>query len=128
MPDNDHKTVRENHGFMSPKLVFFALIINHILCSLHKFLFVYEFSDEWSWKETVERYNKRMRFAMQIVQLLIFSEISYYWVFVPCHNTKNTEDQEWKKFEFFMTLECYVFVMNLFAAMVFMMVRSLFHN
>ena len=74
---------------MSPRLVFFALIINHILCVVHKFLFVYEFSDTWTWKDAMERYNKRMRFAMQIIQLLLFSELSYYWVFVPCYCTRD---------------------------------------
>ena len=35
---------------------------------------------------------------------------------------------EWKKFKFFMLLECFLFVANLFAAIFFMIMRSMFQN
>ena len=35
---------------------------------------------------------------------------------------------EWLKFKFFMLLECFLFVANLFAAILFMILRSIFNN
>ena len=135
-PSDCHKSTRDPDTLITGRVSFYLLIVNHIITALHKLLFVYEFPDSFTFKPTFERYNKRIRFLMQGLQLAIFSEISYYWVFVPwkqsdtdcCDTQLDDSLHQWKKFKFFLLLECSIFAMNLFAAMVFMLVRSMFIN
>ena len=83
VPNGCHTSTRNKETHITVRVAFSLLIINHVINCVHKFLFIYEFPDEFSLKPKVERYNKRMRFFVQIVQLTVFSIISYFWVFVP---------------------------------------------
>ena len=95
-------------------------------------MFAFEFPESWTYRRTIERYNKRARVFICVIQLLLFSELSFSWVLVPWGREVDpscgTDLEAWNRFKFFMILECFIFATNLSAAIVFMLLRSLLHN
>ena len=64
--------------------------------------------------------------------MTVFSEVSYSWVFTPTDTSEwcseHDDYADWKRFKFFMHIECIFFIANLFGAILFMIFRSMMHN
>ena len=110
---------------LTPQGIAVALVLNHIMTCVHKFIFLWEFNGSWSCKERLERYNKMIRFFVQAMQLAIWSLISEKLFLLD--DGKGCK-QSWDWFKILIIGEWSVFTMNIVASMVFMTIRSLFHN
>ena len=71
--------------------------------------------------------------SINIFQLVLFSYIAFHWTFslLPddsfyCDATEEGLEQ-WKRFKFFMIVECLIFISNVFGSIVFMFFRSISH-
>ena len=84
-----------------------------------------------SWKQILLRYNKRLRVLLIALQVVLFSELSFSWVFtIQDETTKSCggNEADWNRFKFFMHIECLIFIANLLGAILFMLFRSVLHN
>ena len=133
VPSHCHQSSDFLNTPLSGKQTYWLLLSTHIIVIIQKFLYAYDIPDRWpTLKELVMRYNKRMRVFVNVLIIFTFSEISYSWVFVPWFHDESadcdSEQNAWQKFQFFMLVEAFVFIGNLFGAIVFMLFRANFHN
>ena len=110
--------------------MFTFILIVHILNTGSKLLNTIDLECLGSWKQILHRYNKRLRVLLIFLQVSMFSELSFSWVFAPEDIYKHCSQNEadWKRFKFFMHVECLISIGNLFGAIVFMLFRSMLHN
>ena len=47
---------------------------------------------------------------------------------ICCDSELKDSGAKFQKYKFFILLECFIFIMNILAAAVFMIIRALFHN
>ena len=132
IPEDCHRSPQgELHG-LSGKQIFWLILGTHVVTATSKLLFAFEFPESWTFKETTERYNKRLRVFICVIQLVLFSELSFSWVLIPWQVDDDpscgTDLDAWRRFKFFMILECFIFATNLSAAILFMLLRSVSHN
>ena len=121
LPDDETKAP---FILLTPKGLSVALILIHILTCVHNFIFLWEFNGSWGCKEKLERYNKMIRFFVQAMYLTLWSLISTKLFLLDGRGCEH----KWGWFKIFLIGEWVVFTMNIVASMVFMTIRSVFHN